>query len=106
MKYIDFGHTREKLSELCLGTMMFGDRCSEAEADRIILRAIDAGINFIDTAAMYCDGLTEEIITGLSKISSLFIIARHSVFAYKGKDIDAHKVSKELGVRNVLLGSV
>ncbi|UCE05553.1 MAG: aldo/keto reductase [bacterium] len=62
MKYVEFGKTKEYLSEMCLGTMMFGDRCSEAEADRIIARAIDAGINFIDTAAMYCDGFTEEIL--------------------------------------------
>lgn len=84
MKYIDFGHTREKLSELCLGTMMFGDRCSEAEADRIISRAIDAGINFIDTAAMYCDGLTEEIIGRIVKNrrNELFIATK----VHKGTD--------------------
>ena len=62
MKYIEFGKTKERLSELCLGTMMFGDRCSEKEADRILGKAIELGVNFIDTAAMYCDGLTEKII--------------------------------------------
>jgi aryl-alcohol dehydrogenase-like predicted oxidoreductase len=67
LKIVEFGNTKEKLSEMCLGTMMFGDRCSEAEADRITATAIDAGVNFIDTAAMYCEGLTEEILGRIFK---------------------------------------
>ncbi len=67
MKIVDFGNTKERLSEMCLGTMMFGDRCSEVEANRITEMAIDAGVNFIDTAAMYCDGLTEEILGSIFK---------------------------------------
>src|SRR5690606_34262670 len=62
MKYTEFASTGEKVSELCLGTMMFGGRCSEAEADRILGSAVDHGVNWIDTAAMYGDGLTEEIL--------------------------------------------
>jgi len=42
--------------------MMFGGRCDEAESDRIVSAALDNGVNFFDTAAMYCDGLTEEIL--------------------------------------------
>jgi len=52
------------------------------------------------------DGLTEEIITGLSKIPSLFVIARNSSFIYKGKPVKVQQVSEELGVRYVLEGSV
>ncbi len=62
MKYTTFASTGEQLSELNLGTMMFGGRCDEAEADRILGLAIERGVNFIDTAAGYGDGLTEEIL--------------------------------------------
>ena len=54
----------------------------------------------------FADGFTEQIITSLSKISSLFVIARNSSFTYKGKPVKVRKVSKELGVRYVLEGSV
>ncbi len=54
----------------------------------------------------FSDGITEDIITDLSKISGLFVIARHSVFTYKGKVIKIAEVGKELGVRHVLEGSV
>jgi aryl-alcohol dehydrogenase-like predicted oxidoreductase len=67
MKYVEFGSTGEKVSEMCLGTMMFGDRCDEAMADRILGTAIELGVNFFDTAAMYCEGLTEEILGRLIK---------------------------------------
>jgi 1-deoxyxylulose-5-phosphate synthase len=62
MNYVQFASTNEQVSELNLGTMMFGGRCDEAEADRILGTAVDHGVNFIDTAAMYGDGLTEEIL--------------------------------------------
>ena len=54
----------------------------------------------------FSNGLTEEIITGLSKVRSLFVIARNSSFTYKGKDVNVQQVSEELGVRYVLEGSV
>ena len=53
MKYTTFASTGEQVSELNLGTMMFGGRCAEAEADRILGLAIERGVNFIDTAAGY-----------------------------------------------------
>ncbi len=52
------------------------------------------------------DGLTESIITALSKAPRLFVIARNSTFAYKGKPVKVKQVSEELGVRYVLEGSV
>jgi len=52
------------------------------------------------------DGLTEEIILGLSRIKQFFVIARNSSFTYKGQVTDAQQVSRELGVRYVLEGSV
>jgi adenylate cyclase len=54
----------------------------------------------------FADGITEDIITDLSKVSGLFVIARNSSFAYKGKAPDIRAVSRELGVRFVLEGSV
>jgi adenylate cyclase len=54
----------------------------------------------------FCDGMVEDIITGLSRIRWLFVIARNSSFAYKGKTPDIRQVGRELGVRYVLEGSV
>jgi adenylate cyclase len=54
----------------------------------------------------FCDGLTEEIITSLSKLTNLFVISRNSVFTYKGKPVNINKVAEELGVRYVLEGSI
>ena len=54
----------------------------------------------------FSDGISEEIITGLSKIPQMFVIARNSTFTYKGKPVKAQVVSKELGVRYILEGSV
>ena len=54
----------------------------------------------------FADGLTEDIITGLSRQRWFFVIARNSSFAYKGEAIDVRKVSAQLGVRYVLEGSV
>jgi adenylate cyclase len=54
----------------------------------------------------FADGLTEDIITALSRISGFFVIARTSIFTYKGKPIDVKRVAKELGVRYVMEGSV
>ncbi len=54
----------------------------------------------------FADGITEEIITALSKISNMFVIARNSTFSYKGKPVKVQQVAEELGVRYVLEGSV
>ncbi len=54
----------------------------------------------------FCDGLSEEIITTLSKIPKLFVIARNSTFTYKGKPVKVQQVAEELGVQYVLEGSV
>jgi len=54
----------------------------------------------------FSDGITEEIITALSKVPRLFVIARNSTFTYKGKSVNVKQVSEELGVRYVLEGSV
>ena len=54
----------------------------------------------------FADGITEDLLTKLTSILGLFVIARYSSFHYKGKTVDVRQVSKELGVRYVLEGSV
>jgi adenylate cyclase len=56
--------------------------------------------------AYFADGMTEDLITDLSKVAGLFVIARNSTFMYKGKTSDIRDVAKTLGVRYVLEGSV
>jgi adenylate cyclase len=64
--------------------------------------------NFSDDPSQeyFSDGITNDIITDLSRFSNLFVIASHSVFTYKGKRVKVKEVGQELGVRYVLEGSV
>ena len=62
MEYRRLGSSGLKVSPLCLGTMMFGDRTDEQEAGRIVGSAFDAGVNFIDTADVYAKGESERIV--------------------------------------------
>jgi adenylate cyclase len=54
----------------------------------------------------FSDGITEDIITDLSKVAGLLVIARNSTFAYKGRNVDVRTIGRELGVRAVLEGSI
>ena len=56
--------------------------------------------------AYFADGMTEDLITDLSKISGLFVISRNSTFTYKGQPVKVREVAEELGVRYVVEGSV
>jgi len=67
MEYKQLGAEGPRVSPICLGTMMFGDRTDEATAGRIVGRAREAGINFIDTADAYAGGVSEEITGRLIK---------------------------------------
>src|SRR5688572_5099918 len=62
MRYRNLGSAGVRVSELCLGAMMFGGATPEDESIRIIHRAIDEGINFIDTANVYAKGESERIV--------------------------------------------
>jgi aryl-alcohol dehydrogenase (NADP+) len=62
MDYRSLGRSGVKVSPICLGTMMFGDHTSLEEAGRIVASARAAGINFIDTADVYCKGDSEKIV--------------------------------------------
>ena len=59
-----------------------------------------------NTNGYFADGITDDIITDLSKVSGLFVIARNATFAYKGKPVKIRQVAEDLGVRYVLEGSV
>lgn len=62
MKYRKLGRTGLMVSEICLGTMTYGNQIDEAESLKLVRWALDAGINFVDVADMYVDGQTEEIV--------------------------------------------
>jgi aryl-alcohol dehydrogenase-like predicted oxidoreductase len=62
MDYRNLGRSGLKVSPLCLGTMMFGGPTDEPTSGRIIARAREAGINFIDTADAYNNGRSEEVV--------------------------------------------
>jgi aryl-alcohol dehydrogenase-like predicted oxidoreductase len=62
MEYRKMGRTGLKVSAFCLGTMTLGRQVEEKESIRIIERAMDLGVNFIDTADMYVNGVTEQIV--------------------------------------------
>ena len=61
MQYRPLGRTGVQVSSLCLGTMNFGDDCSEQDSISMVHKALDDGINFIDTADVYSQGIAEEI---------------------------------------------
>jgi aryl-alcohol dehydrogenase-like predicted oxidoreductase len=62
MQFRRLGDSGLEVSEICLGTMMFGDRTDQATAERIIASAYDAGVNFIDTADVYAKGASESVV--------------------------------------------
>ncbi|MDB5764606.1 MAG: NADP-dependent oxidoreductase [Herminiimonas sp.] len=62
MQYRRLGNSNLKVSALCLGTMMFGDQTDIGEAERIVGSAREHGINFIDTADVYSNGRSEEMV--------------------------------------------
>lgn len=62
MEYRSLGRSGLKVSPVCLGTMMFGDRTDYAEASRIVGAAREAGVNFVDTADVYAKGESERIV--------------------------------------------
>jgi aryl-alcohol dehydrogenase-like predicted oxidoreductase len=78
MNYVPFGSTGVTVSEMCLGTMMFGARCDQAESDRILGTAMEHGVTFIDTAEMYVNGKTEEILGAIlpGRRDKLFITTK------------------------------
>ena len=84
MDYRSLGNSGVRVSRICLGTMMFGDHTSPAEAGRIVASAREAGVNFIDTADVYCKGESERIVGKL-------------IAADRGRWVLATKVANPMG---------
>ena len=78
-----------------------------ARADKPSIAVLPfANMSGDDEQEYFADGITEDIITALSRIRWFFVIARNTTFTYKGKPVDVANVARELGVRYVLEGSV
>jgi aryl-alcohol dehydrogenase-like predicted oxidoreductase len=96
MKYRKLGKTGLKVSEICLGTMTFGNQVDAAESVNLIRWTIDAGINFIDTADMYVDGRTEEIVGKALKGVRQSVVLATKVGVWKsGPDINDIGLSRK-----------
>ncbi|MGH6891467.1 MAG: tetratricopeptide repeat protein [Dongiaceae bacterium] len=84
-----------------------GDKPARALPDRPSIAVLPfANMSGDPEQEYFSDGMTEDLITDLSKVSGLFVIARNSSFAYKGKAVKVQDIGGELGVRFVLEGSV
>jgi aryl-alcohol dehydrogenase-like predicted oxidoreductase len=96
MEYRDFGRTGVKVSPFCVGTMNFGGPADEAASIEIIRTAIEAGINFIDTADVYQSGQSEVIVgKALREVADrdrIFLATK--VFNPMGEDPNARGVSR------------
>ncbi|HNZ47906.1 MAG TPA: aldo/keto reductase [Candidatus Hydrogenedentes bacterium] len=98
MKYVQFGSTGLEISEICLGTMTFGNEADEAVSFSIMDYAASLGINFFDCAHNYNKGLTEEIVgRWLKGRRDEFILATKVFFPYGGGRND-----QGLSRRNIL----
>lgn len=95
-EYRYLGRTGVRVSPLCLGTMMFGGRTEPADSYRIIDRAIEAGINFVDTANVYVNGRSEEVVGEALKRNGhrdwIFLATKcHGNMHKAGEDADANQ---------------
>lgn len=96
MEYKTLGRAGVKVSPLCLGTMMFGGPTNEKDSIRIIHRALDAGINFMDTANVYNDGESERVIGKAVRSNREKWIIATKVHGSMGDDVNqsgSHRVS-------------
>src|SRR6266852_686131 len=85
MQYRNLGRSGLKISPICLGTMMFGGPTDEATSTRIVARAREAGINFIDTADAYNGGNSEQVVgRAISNNRSGWILATKLAYLLEG----------------------
>ena len=93
------------LTELDEGVLILGKKIEFPDKPSI---AVLPFVNMSGDSSQeyFSDGLTEQIITGISKIPGLFVIARNSAFAYKGQAVRVQRIGQELGVKHILEGSV
>jgi aryl-alcohol dehydrogenase-like predicted oxidoreductase len=84
MNYKRLGRTGLRVSEVCMGTMTFGGVTDEAEAKKIVDRCLEAGVNFFDTADVYTEGRSEQILGSLIKDKRDSLVIATKVFNPKG----------------------
>ena len=101
MIHKNLGKTGVKVSELCLGTMIFGQQVDETSAIKIINRAVDLGINFIDTADVYTEGRSEEIVGKAIKGMRNDIVLATKVRGRTNPDPNGEGLSRKHIMRNV-----
>ena len=89
MEYRTLGRAGVKVSPLCLGTMMFGGPTNERDSIRIIHKALDAGINFLDTANVYNDGESERVIGKAIRSNREKWVIATKVHGSMGDDVNA-----------------
>ena len=90
------GRTGLMVSEICLGTMTFGSQLDEAGSIEVIDRALDSGINFIDAADLYVEGLSEQIVGKALKGKRSGVILATKVGAWKvGADVNKVGLSRK-----------
>ena len=96
MEYRPFGRTGVQVSEICLGTMMFGGRTDKEESVRIIDHALDCGVNFVDTANVYAANESERIVgEALAKSSKRqTTVLATKVHGVQGDDVNARGLSR------------
>lgn len=94
MEYTNLGRTGLKVSRLCLGCMTFGREIDEAASLPIIQRALDEGVNFFDTANVYGNGASEEIVGRALKGIRHTIVLATKVFGQAGKGVNDRGLSR------------
>lgn len=94
MEYRNVGRTGVKVSKVCLGTMAFGGPADEAESARMFERAIELGVNFVDTANVYNQGASEEILGGLMRGRRDELVIVSKVHGRMGDDVNARGASR------------
>ena len=99
--YKNLGKTGVKISELCLGTMIFGQQVDEAAAVKIIDRAVELGINFIDTADVYTEGRSETIVGKAIKGRREDIVLATKVRGRTAADPNGEGLSRKHIMRNL-----
>ncbi len=94
MKYVNLGKTGVKVSQLCFGTMSFGNEADEAMSGKMFNRCREAGINFFDCADVYSDGIAEEILGRLIAGCRDELVLTTKVCGPMGDDVNARGLSR------------
>ena len=99
MDYRALGRSGLKVSPICLGTMMFGGQTEDSEADAIVRSARDAGINIVDTADVYSDGRSEQVVGRSIAADRAWWCVATKVGARRGEDVNFRGLSRSAILR-------